>query len=351
MQHGTANAPEKKMQSSLTSPQRSDSSQQAFSHSSEHSGLQQSNRRSYRSNGAARDEPLARALGWFSIGLGVAQILAPRAMSRTTGVADRPMLLRAVGVREIASGVGILSRRRPTPWLWARVAGDAMDLAMLGAAVVSPGARRNRIGITAAAVAGVTALDVLSGMQHREMDSTGRATPASGALPVEQSIAVNRSPDECYRFWRNFENFPRFMKHLESVQTTADNRTHWKAKGPAGISVEWDAEVTVDQPGELLAWHSVDSADVDHAGTVRFEKAPGGRGTIVRVDMEYNPPGGQAGALFAKLFGEEPAMQIKEDLRHFKQLLETGEIPTTEGQPSGRRSPVARLLLRKGAPG
>jgi uncharacterized membrane protein len=118
-----------------------------------------------------------------------------------------------------------------------------------------------------------------------------------------------------------------------------------------GGSVEWDAEVTVDQPGELLAWHSVEGADVDNAGTVRFEPAPGRRGTIVRIDLQYSPPGGAAGALVAKLFGEEPSQQIDEDLRRFKWLIETGEIPTTVGQPSGPRDPLTRLLIRKGEPG
>jgi uncharacterized membrane protein len=141
------------------------------------------------------------------------------------------------------------------------------------------------------------------------------------------------------------------MKHLESVQVTGDNRSHWKAKAPLGASVEWDAQVTVDQPGQLLAWHSVEGSEVDNAGTVRFERAPGGRGTIVRVEMQYSPPGGKAGAVIARLFGEEPSRQLDEDLRRFKWLIETGEIPTTVGQPSGRRDPITRLLFRKGAPG
>lgn len=299
----------------------------------------------------AGDERLAKGLGWFSIGLGMAQLLAPHAMSRATGVADHPVLMRTIGVREITAGVGILSQRQPAAWLWTRVAGDAMNLALLGMAASSSGTRRSRVAMAAVAVAGVTALDVLSSVRHSQRGIAGTNGSAAGVVNVDKCITVNRSADECYRFWRNFENFPRFMEHVESVQVTADNRSHWKAKAPAGTSAEWDAEITVDQSGKLLAWHSLEGADVDNAGTVRFERAPGDRGAIVRVELQYSPPGGKAGALIAKLFGEEPSRQIDEDLRRFKWLIETGEIPTNVGQPSGPRSAISRLLFRKGAPG
>jgi uncharacterized membrane protein len=300
-----------------------------------------------RANGANGSRQLAKALGWFSIGIGVAEILAPRAIARASGMTERPLLLRALGVREIASGVGILSQRQPTGWLWSRVVGDAMDLALLGvAARSSSGARRNRVAIAAAAVAGVALLDVVSSMQQ----SSTQNAAGSADSNLEKCITINRSADECYRFWRDFENLPRFMKHLESVQHTTGNRSHWKAIGPAGSSVEWDAEITADRPGELLSWRSIEGADADNAGTVRFEPAAGGRGAIVRVEMQYSPPGGKAGALVAKLFGENPDRQIDEDLRHFKQLIETGQIATTAGQSSGPRSAMMRLI-KKGAPG
>lgn len=290
--------------------------------------------------------PIAKALGWFSIGVGVAQMVAPRAIARASGVAEQPLLLRALGMREIASGVGILSQRRPTGWLWSRVAGDAIDLALLGAAArSSSGVRRRRVAVAATTVAGIALLDVLASVRQRG------ARNAPGAIgTVEKSITINRYPDECYRFWRDFENFPRFMQHLESVQRTTGNRSHWKATGPAGSSVEWDAEITADEPGALLAWRSLEGADVDNAGTVRFEPAAGGRGTIVRVTLQYNPPGGSAGALVASLFGENPAQQIDDDLRRFKQLIETGEIATTVGQAAGVRSAMVRLI-KQGAPG
>jgi uncharacterized membrane protein len=165
---------------------------------------------------------------------------------------------------------------------------------------------------------------------------------------VEKSIALNREPQECYAMWRNFENLPRFMRHLDSVQLTGENRSHWVAKAPAGTRVEWDAEVTHDEPNALIAWRSLDGADVENAGAVRFLAHPSGRGTIVSVKMQYKPPAGAIGATVAKIFGEEPQMQVREDLRRFKQMMETGEIATTEGQPAGRRGALYRML-RSGA--
>jgi uncharacterized membrane protein len=299
---------------------------------------------------AQRSAQLANALGWFSIGLGLAELLAPRAMSKAVGVGRRPGLLRALGARELASGIGILSRPRPTGWLWSRVAGDAMDLALLGLAARS-GRRRSRLGIAAAAVAGVAALDVLASMRYSRQPEAVADASAGGEVAVEKYVTINRSADECYRYWRDFSNFPRFMKHIEAVEVHDDLHSHWTARGPAGAHVEWDAEVTADHPGEFIAWHSLPGADIENAGLVRFERAPGGRGTIVRVELQYRPPGGAAGALVARLFGEEPAQQVAQDLRRFKQLIETGEIPTTVGQTAGPRSAMTRLLFKQGAPG
>lgn len=305
----------------------------------------------YRFPDPERTERLARALGWISIGLGLAQLLTPRGVSRAVGVQERPGMMRTLGVREIASGVGILTQRQPANWLWSRVAGDVIDLALLGAAARSPRSERRLVSLATAMVAGVTVLDVLSSLENTRRRSMEAGAVPSGEVHLEKSLTINRSPEECYRFWHDFENFPRFMRHLESIRITGDNRMRWKAKGPAGLVVEWDAELTEDVPGERLSWRSLQHAEVDNAGTVRFEPAPGGRGTIVRVQMSYRPPGGAAGTLIAKLFGEEPSQQIDEDLRRFKWLLETGEIPTTIGQPSGPRGTMARLLFRKGEQG
>jgi uncharacterized membrane protein len=157
------------------------------------------------------------------------------------------------------------------------------------------------------------------------------SVPAGSGIKVEKSVTINRSPQELYSFWRRFENLPRFMNHLESVTTTTQGRSHWVAKAPAGTTVEWDAEIYNEKEGELIAWRSLDGADVDNAGSVRFE--PAAEGTLVRVTLRYDPPGGAVGAAVARLFGENPEQQIEEDLGRFKQVMETGEA---DGQNSGR---------------
>ena len=158
----------------------------------------------------------------------------------------------------------------------------------------------------------------------------------SQSIKVEKTVTINKSPEELYRFWHNFENLPTFMKHLKFVNVINDTRSHWIANAPMGASVEWDADIVNDQPNKLIAWTSVEGADIENSGFVRFTPAPANRGTEVKVVIEYNPPGGAIGAALAKLFGEEPEQQIGDDLHRFKQLMEAGELATTEGQSSGR---------------
>jgi uncharacterized membrane protein len=154
-------------------------------------------------------------------------------------------------------------------------------------------------------------------------------------IKVEKTVTINKPADELYRFWHNFENLPSFMKHLKFVKVYDEKRSHWIANAPLGGSVEWDANIIEDRENEFISWASVEGADVDNSGFVRFKKAPGDRGTEVKVVIEYNPPGGALGAAFAKIFGEEPEQQIGDELRRFKMLMEAGEIATTEGQPKG----------------
>ena len=157
---------------------------------------------------------------------------------------------------------------------------------------------------------------------------------------VEKAIVIDKSPEELFSFWRRFENLPRFMKHLKSVSCSGLNSSHWEAEGPGGKLVEWDAEIYNEKPNELIAWRSLEGADIVNAGSVRF-KSLGVRGTEVRVVLNYNVPGVKVSALLAKLFGSEPGQMIADDLRRLKQILETGEAATTEGQTSGR-DPEAR---------
>ena len=162
-------------------------------------------------------------------------------------------------------------------------------------------------------------------------------------MRVTKAITINRPIDEVYAFWRDFENLPRFMYHLEMVENTSANRSHWVAKAPGGTSVEWDAEITEERPNESIAWQSIGADDdVRNSGVVRFLKAAGDRGTEVIVTTEYEPPGGKVGAMFAKLFGEEPSQQIGEDLRRFKQVMELGEVVRSEGSPEGQGRSMMR---------
>jgi len=293
------------------------------------------------------ERQLARALGWFSVGLGLAELLAPRRVGKASGLANHRTLLRLYGARELAAGVGILTQKNTAPWLWARVAGDALDLATLGIALTSD-EQRGRVAFATAAVAGVTALDVLCAQEtsRKQQDGHPRRSFVNRATDVTCSITINRPAAQLYEFWRNFENLPRVMEHLKAVLTADAKRSHWTAAGPGNSCIEWDAEVVEDKPNEMISWRSLPGAQVESAGRVRFERAPGGRGTIVRVELRYRPPGGAIGATLAKIFGEAPEQQVPNDLRRFKQLMETGEIATTKGRSAGRPSSISRRYDR-----
>lgn len=290
---------------------------------------------------APDDRTLGQLLGWFSIGLGLAEVLAPRALGRAIGVGENhSATLRMMGAREIVNGLGLLSERMPGTWAWSRVAGDAMDLALLGAAARSPDADPRRLAIAAAGVAAVTALDVYA---SRRLQAS--QTDEAPQIAVTSSVTINSTPAELYRFWRGLENLPLFMEHLESVSHVSGQVSHWVAKAPAGTCVEWDAEIVEDVPERRIGWRTLPGSQVTHEGMVSFEPAAAGRGTVVRIEMLYCPPAGKVGMRIARLFGEEPALQIDDDLRHLKQLLETGEVATTLGQPTGRRSLFGRSTL------
>jgi uncharacterized membrane protein len=154
-------------------------------------------------------------------------------------------------------------------------------------------------------------------------------------IKVSHAVSILKPASELYAYWRDFTNLPRIMDHLNSV-TVDGSKSHWTAKAPLGHSVEWDAEIINDIPNEVIAWRSLPGADVDNAGAVTFKAGPEGRGTVVRVEISYAPPAGKPGATVAHLLGEDPKRQLDDDLRHFKNMMETGERPTTEGQSSGR---------------
>lgn len=233
--------------------------------------------------------------------------------------------------------------------------------AFTGGALVTYGLlRRDKTGLGLAALGGgllyrgstghcpaYSALGVSTAGDETESDksvSGPAGVRQEKGIKVKKAITIGKSADELYAFWRNFENLPKFMRHLESVTTLDGKKSHWVATAPMGKTVQWDAEIINETPNELIAWRSLPGADVDSAGSVTFKPAPQGRGTEVHVSLSYQPPAGQIGAAFAKLFGEEPNQQVDNDLRHFKNLMETGRLPTTDGQPAGKRSLSAKGL-------
>jgi len=210
------------------------------------------------------------------------------------------------------------------------------------------GLKRMRLGSILLAAGGVMLLkrattghcDLYAALGLNSVQGDGAAPEEyfERGIHVEESFTINKPAAELYGFWRKFENLPKFMRHLESVQTLDGKRSHWVARGPMGMSVKWEAEIINDEPNELIAWRSLAGADVDNAGSVSFKSAPGDRGTEVSVTMDYIPPAGKAGSLIAKLFCKDANQIVREDLRRFKQLMETGEVPTVEGQPQGSRA-------------
>lgn len=278
---------------------------------------------------------LPRSIGWFSVGLGAAQLLAPERVDRLIGVEPTPgsrTVMRAVGLQELVVGLGILRRERAAGLFWARLAGDLSHLALLANAYTSDPRDRGRLRNAAGAVLATAALDVAAAVR-----TTGDGSASSGPVTTRTVTTVNRPVDEVYRRWRALEDLPRSMAHLRSVTVTGARTSHWVAEAPVG-TVEWDAVITDERPGELLAWRSADGADVDHRGTVRFREAPGGQGTEVDVELVYAVPGGKLGRTIARLLGEHPEQQAKDDLRRFKQLVETGEVARSSGSPDGSRA-------------
>jgi uncharacterized membrane protein len=290
-------------------------------------------------------DAVARGLGWFSLALGTAQVAAPRSVARLLQLragGEQAVVMRAVGVREIATGVGILARPKPAAWLWARVVGDAVDMTLLAKADGEP--RGKLAGIVA--VAGVAVPDLIESARLSRLNGE---TPDRTEVSVTKAITVRRPPPEVYAFWRDFEVLPRFMEHLESVEIAGDRRSHWRARGPAGRPIEWDAEIVDDRPAELIAWRSLPGADVPNSGAVRFVEAPGDQGTEVTVELRYAPPAGDLGLALAKLAGEEPGIQLADDLRRFKQIMETGDIVRSDATPRGH-SILEHLTQRPAQP-
>ena len=279
---------------------------------------------------------MARALGVFSLGLGLVQVAAPRRFIETIGFRPRPdreASVRAVGIRELGAAAGLLARPLPVAFMWMRVAGDLLDIALLARARRARDTDTGRVRATTAAAVGVTALDLIGSVRATQAATNGTTT----GRRITKAVTIQRPREEVWAYWRDLPNLPRFMHHLEEVRVLDERRSHWVAKAPFGARVEWDAEIEEEVPNERLSWRAMEGAQLSNAGTVEFRTAPGDRGTEVVATFTYDPPAGPLGVAIAKLTGEEPDQQAGADMRRLKQILETGSVVVSDGTFGGRR--------------
>ena len=281
-------------------------------------------------------ESLADFLGFFSIGLGLSQALMPGLLARVVGIdhADERnrTVMRLMGMREISHGLALLSNQQPEKAAWSRVAGDALDLALLGKVLANPENNRGRTLFATANVSASPRSTSCARSSSRNSRTRSRTSmPIAASSTRGAAITIASTGEEVYTFWRNFENLPRFMRHLESVTVTGDRRSHWMAKAPAGKSSSGMPKSPRIAPNELIAWRSLEGCRRLQRGHGRFSAAPGGPG-----NRSARRPRVRSAARQARLEGrdarsaKEPGQQVQDDLRHFKQVMETGEIVVSD---------------------
>lgn len=275
---------------------------------------------------------LAKALGWLSVGLGAAELAVPGRVSDLVGTRNNDPLVRSIGAREVATGIAILKQPYSSKFLWGRVGGDLVNLALIGTAAKARGSRKRRLIAAAAAVGGVAALDVLC---------SARLTRAAEPIHVTRSITIARPARELYDLWQ--EALPQIMAHFAHVYTSADDRSHWAMNLPGERTIQWESQVVERRPGEFMSWKSTDGAPVASEGSIRFSPAPRELGTEVTLDLSLHPPGGKARESILRTFDFVPGTIAEKALRRFKSLAETGEIPTLQGNPSGRKAATTEM--------
>ena len=271
---------------------------------------------------------LGKGLGWFSIALGVTELLAPRGIARIIGVEPNgkvPVVTRLFGLREIGAGALLLMKPTSPYGSWNRVFGDILDLMAMGIAMKRGSTSVGRNAFALANVAGVTALDIYHGV---------RESRRKLGEPVRRAVTINRRPEEVYAMFKNFQRLPEFMRWIESVDMIDEDLSHWRVKTPAGI-IEYNAETIEDVPGRKIEWRSMPDATVPNRGCIEFLDAPGGRGTEVIVEMQVAAPLG-------KIIAGREALG---DLRRLKQILETGEVVVSDasyyqGRPHPAQPPA-----------
>ncbi|OBH24185.1 hypothetical protein A5692_05090 [Mycobacterium sp. E342] len=290
---------------------------------------------------------LVKALSGASFGLGLSELVAPGKVAAVAGVDDTARsrrVIRALGARECGHGAALLAG--PDKLVWTRVIGDVLDMGLLVAGVAARGPGRRRQGaISAVLLTGIAGLDLYTAL--RTVNGGGRHVNKARHRTLRAAVTVRRPPEEVYGYWRDLENLPSFMHHLKSVTPATDGQSHWVAHAPAGQSVQWDAQITEETPNRRIAWQSLPGSPIENGGSVEFTPTVTGDGTEVRVRIGYHIPGGLFGKAAASLFGQSPEQQVSDDLRRFKQILETGQVLLTDGSPEGTAS--ARQLHQQPA--
>ena len=286
---------------------------------------------------------VAKALGWFSLGLGMTELLSGKNLDRYLGTGGHEGTLRLFGLREIAAGAIILAQKEPSATsVWSRVGGDVMDLLFLGKALEEQRSRtkRERLEVATATVLAVTALDVLCAWQLGRGSSKEDKT-SEDATRVETSVTLNGTPEELYGLWRDPRTLPQVMGHFADVTVQTDGRARWAVNGPVKTRLEWETQIVQEEPGQLLRWYSIRGAKVPNGGSIRFAPATGGRGTVATLEIDFDPPGGTFGKGAAKVLGIVPQVLATKALRRFKALAEAGEIPTLQDNVSARTGATA----------
>lgn len=286
---------------------------------------------------------VARALGWFSVGLGLTELISGKTLDRYLGAGGHEGTLRLFGLREIAAGVIILAQKEPSAGsVWSRVGGDVMDLIFLGKALEEQrnATKQERLSVATATVAAVTALDVFCAWKLGQ-DSKPDEQAQEDATSVKTSVTINGSPEQLYQLWRDPRTLPQVMGHFATVTAKADDQAHWAVNGPAKTSLQWDSQIVHEEPGRSLRWYSTAGAKVPNGGSIKFAPATGGRGAVATLEIDFHPPGGSFGQRAAKVLGVVPQVLAVKALRRFKSLAEAGEIPTLQDNVSARTGATA----------
>ena len=291
-------------------------------------------------------EQVAIALGWFSIGLGLVEILKPSRLTRAFDTHHQEPIYRLYGARELAAGAGLLLNRDKSPWLYARLAGDALDAVTL--ALGLGGRRQGNVMAGLAAVAGVTALDLwaaraLGDQERRAITAAGPHKSGGrawrhGIFDVERSVTINKDADTLRDLWMDPPTLPRIMAHIADIEQLGAGRARWTVPTPLG-PYSWETQLVSNDQEDALRWETDGANALIRRGVVRSATAPKKYGTVMTAALTFDPPGGMLGRGTAALLGDQmPGALVDKTLLYFKALAETGEIPTTAGQPAARRN-------------